>query len=62
MRRDHVSEWTVEAALVLQRHNGTGDAARYLRAKDVALRVAMRTLTRPAQRRRLVMDGVGVQS
>ena len=55
-RRDHAGERTVEAALDLQRHCGTAYAAQYLHANDVALPVALRTLTRPAQRRHLVME------
>ncbi|MBZ2207174.1 hypothetical protein [Massilia soli] len=55
-RLDHAAERTVEAALDLQRHCGTGYAARYLDANDISLQVALRTLTRPAQRRRLVME------
>lgn len=49
VRRDHAGERTVEVALDLQRHCGTGYAAQYLRANDVALSVAMRALTGPAK-------------
>lgn len=56
VRCNHAAERTVEVALDLQRHCGTGYAAQYLRVNDVALSVAVRALTRPAQRRYLVME------
>lgn len=55
-RLDTASERFLEIGVDLQRYCGTAYAAGYLHLNGIELSTALRTLTRPWLRRRLVME------
>lgn len=53
MRRDRVSEQTVEIGIRLQEILGTSEAAFFLKNNVIAIEVTLRVLLQPAQRRKV---------
>ena len=53
VRRDLVSEQTVEIGIRLQEILGTRDAALFLKNNVIAIEIALRVLPYPARRRRV---------
>jgi len=53
-RRDTAGERIVSASHDVQRYCGTAYAASYLEANNISLQVALRVLTQPQLRRRLI--------
>jgi hypothetical protein len=57
-RFDNISASIIEHALVVQSCHGTYYAARLLHSKGISISVALRTLTRPDQRRKLTQPAL----
>ncbi|MES2899558.1 MAG: hypothetical protein V4723_07505 [Pseudomonadota bacterium] len=53
-RQDSNQERVVVVGVDLQRHGGTARAAAYLRARGIPLPIALRVLTRPHLRRKVL--------